>query len=1436
MTALISPIFDRPTIRQNIVFIEDNLTDWQKLVPSLASEAHVVVLDSQKDGLQQMAEYLAGLPQGSVDAIHLLSHGSAGQVQLGYTTLGTHNLQGYAAELAMIGRALSAEGDWLLYGCDVGAAEAGASLLAQLHRMTQADIAASTNLTGHAAQGGDWVLETRVGEVSAAGLVLPDYMNALAVTVSNNFATGLNSPVDLTTDSQNNLYVVSYDNNQIYKINSVGGAISGGAAGAGFFSVSVVNIVSVAIDSLGNLYAGTGNRNHSVIKYPASGGVPGNSDGVDVATGFNLIADLLVASDGYLYIADSGDGKVYKMPNVGGPFTPVNALEFAVVPGAQQIYIDANNNLYATSADSKKVIKFSASNGQVSLSSPSDFITGLSYPQNITSDGVHFYVGDEGTLYKFGLSGGVAAPANIEHTFSGASITEVMWAGAGSNTLYVTLDNSTISKIALSAFNTAPTITSDAVGAVDENADISTVVYTATAFDAESNAITYSLSGTDASLFSIGSTTGVLRLLASANYEAKSSYSIDIVASDGIASSTKPVTIHVNDLNDAPVYSSGSTGSVAENAATTTVVYTAVATDPDGDTITYTLLGTDAALFSINGSTGAVTLNASANYEAKSSYSISVLAQDGVTTTPKAVTINVTNINEKPVLTAPASQSVNQGVATALTGISVADPDAGANMITMSLSVPAGTFTSMGSGGVTVLGNGTSAITLNGTQTNINAFMAASKVQYTTAVGATGTVTLSIGSNDGGNTGVGGTQTDSKTETLNIAVANAAPIVTSGTSGSVAENAATSTVVYAATASDPDGDALTYSLTGTDAALFTIDAAGAVRLISAADFEAKPSYSVVVNAKDATNAAATQSVTIQVTDVDEAPHFASGATGTVAENAATSTVIYNAVASDPESGTVSYSLAGADASAFTIHSSTGALTLNTSANYETKSSYSLTVIAADAAAHTTEQELTVNVSNLNEKPVITAPASQNILQASATVLTGISVADPDASASLITLSLSAAAGSFSATTGGGVTVTGSGTNAMTLSGAQSSLNAFMAGSGVSYTSAVGATGTVTLNIASDDGGHSGAGGTQTDSQTETLNISLGPSTTVSTVVFSADTGVSGTDLVTNTAAQTITGTLSAITVAGETVEVSLDNGVTWLVATNTIGQNNWSLGAQTLAASNTLQARVSNASGTGTALARPYVLDQAVPTTTIATKTLLADTGASSIDFITYTDEQTVSGTLNTATVTGEIVQVSLDNGATWTTATNTIGSSSWTLAGQTLIASNTLKIRVADTAGNTGTESSQAYVLDTVAPSLHAAGSTPADNAASAGIGSDITLRFTEALHSSSDTSKVYLKDIVNHTLIAATVHINGSGEMIIQPNTPLGYGVAYYVNWDAGALQDTAGNAAVGVNDTNTYNFTTASAPAPAPAPAPTPDPAPTPAPAPVPVPTPT
>ena len=103
---------------------------------------------------------------------------------------------------------------------------------------------------------------------------------------------------------------------------------------------------------------------------------------------------------------------------------------------------------------------------------------------------------------------------------------------------------------------------------------------------------------------SINSSSGVLTFNSAPDYETKSSYSATITASDGTNSSTQDITVNVTNLNDnTPSITSGATFSAAENQ---TAIGTVTATDADGDTLSYSLSGTDVSSMSINSSSGSL--------------------------------------------------------------------------------------------------------------------------------------------------------------------------------------------------------------------------------------------------------------------------------------------------------------------------------------------------------------------------------------------------------------------------------------------------------------------------------------------------------------------------------------------------------------------------------------------------------------------------------------------------------------------------------------------------------------------------------------------------------------------------------------------------------------------------------------------------------------
>ena len=145
--------------------------------------------------------------------------------------------------------------------------------------------------------------------------------------------------------------------------------------------------------------------------------------------------------------------------------------------------------------------------------------------------------------------------------------------------------------------------------------------------------VTYSLSGADAGKFTIDAATGAVTLKGNPNYEGQSSYSFTVVATDAAGNhSEQAVSLLINNLDlTAPRITSSPTATpLAENSGSNLVVYTVTSDDsPDVGVTTYSLKAAgDHARFSVDPSTGVVTLLDDPDYESKSSYAFTVVATD----------------------------------------------------------------------------------------------------------------------------------------------------------------------------------------------------------------------------------------------------------------------------------------------------------------------------------------------------------------------------------------------------------------------------------------------------------------------------------------------------------------------------------------------------------------------------------------------------------------------------------------------------------------------------------------------------------------------------------------------------------------------------------------------------------------------------------------
>ncbi|PJE39350.1 MAG: hypothetical protein CUR33_19285, partial [Pseudomonas sp.] len=186
-----SPVSDAQSgVRKEVVFVDTRAPNYQELLKGVSPNAEVVLLSTNKDGVQQIADALAG--RTGIDAIHIISHGDSGVLLLGNGPLFEGNLSQYTSQLSSIGKALSADGDILLYGCEVGAGSEGNAFVSKLANITGADIAASDDNTGGNAKGGDWDLEISTGQIAASNALnlsrLGSYDHLLVTTAVSTLA------------------------------------------------------------------------------------------------------------------------------------------------------------------------------------------------------------------------------------------------------------------------------------------------------------------------------------------------------------------------------------------------------------------------------------------------------------------------------------------------------------------------------------------------------------------------------------------------------------------------------------------------------------------------------------------------------------------------------------------------------------------------------------------------------------------------------------------------------------------------------------------------------------------------------------------------------------------------------------------------------------------------------------------------------------------------------------------------------------------------------------------------------------------------------------------------------------------------------------------------------------------------------------------------
>jgi hypothetical protein len=408
-----------------------------------------------------------------------------------------------------------------------------------------------------------------------------------------------------------------------------------------------------------------------------------------------------------LSINESGVVTFISAPNYESPsdFNLDNTVEFTAVVSdgsltAQADYsfeiIDVNESPSIATTKISDIAEGVSSIATISASDP-DAGASLSYSL-VDSNGAK----DEGLLSINSSTGVVAfisAPNFETPTDVGADNKIEFSVLVSDGSLEVSQDYS----FSITNVNEGPTISTSSFSI----AEGSTAIGTIAASDPDaSSTLSYTISGTDSSKFSINASSGAVAFLSPPNFESPTdngldnTYNFTVTVSDGSLSSTQSIAVAVGNVNEAPTISSSSF-SIAEGS---TAIGAIAASDPDASsTLSYTISGTDSSKFSINASSGAVAFLSPPNFESPTdngldnTYNFTVTVSDGSLSSTQSIAVAVGNVNEAPSFSIASAQSYveNSG---ATISVVANDPDASSSLTYTLSGADASKFTISSSG------------------------------------------------------------------------------------------------------------------------------------------------------------------------------------------------------------------------------------------------------------------------------------------------------------------------------------------------------------------------------------------------------------------------------------------------------------------------------------------------------------------------------------------------------------------------------------------------------------------------------------------------------------------------------------------------------------------------------------------------------------------